>query len=192
MPAQITEPNRSAAFSYGAHGNLLSKQITAGTATRSSAYTYNAFGQALTAADPRGNVTNYAYDGKGELTSTTDALGHVTRITSYDANGRPLTIIDPNGVTTKLTNDPRGRLTSRTIGTLKTVYAYDKAGNLIKVTQPDHSTLIYSYDHAHGLTGIADAVGDDIAYTLERCKQPDQGTGVRPVRHAEPDAFLCL
>jgi len=167
LPTQITEPNRSTAFSYDAHGNLLTKQITAGAATRSSAYTYTAFGQMLTAADPRGNVKNYAYDGKGDLTSTTDALGHVTSIPSYDANGRPLTTVDPNGVTTSLTYDPRGRLTSRTVATLQTVYAYDKAGNLIQVTQPDNSTLTYGYDPAHRQTGIADAAGDHIAYTLD-------------------------
>jgi YD repeat-containing protein len=57
----------------------------------------------LTATDPRGNVTNHAYDAKGDLTSVTDALGHVTSTPSYDANGRPLTIIDPNGVTTSQT-----------------------------------------------------------------------------------------
>ena len=108
LPTQITEPNRSTAFTYDAHGNLLTKTITAGTATRTFTYTYNASGQVLTATDPRGNVTSYAYDAKGDLTSITDALGHVTSITSYDANGRPLTIIDPNGVMTSLTYDLRG------------------------------------------------------------------------------------
>jgi len=167
LPARITEPNRSPAFSYDACGNLLTKRITAGTATRGFAYSYNAFGQVLTAADPRGNVTNYAYDAKGNRTSVSDALGHVTSTPSYDANGRPLTTIDPNGVTTSLTYDPRGRLTSRTAGTLKTAYAYDKAGNLIQVTQPDGSYLVYTYDPAHRLTGIADAAGDHIAYALD-------------------------
>ena len=35
------------------------------------------------------------------------------------------------------------------------------------MTQPDDSYLIYSYDQAHRLTGIADALGDHIAYTLD-------------------------
>ena len=167
LPMQITEPNRSTAFSYDAHGNLLTRKITASALTRSFSYTYSAVGQMLTAADPRGNVTHFAYDAKGGLASVTDALGHVTSITSYDGNGRPLTIVDPNGVTTSLTYDARGRLISRTTGTLKTIYAYDKAGNLIKVTLPDNSTLTYSYDSAHRLTGIADALGNHIAYTLD-------------------------
>ncbi|MGH8324474.1 MAG: RHS repeat protein, partial [Steroidobacteraceae bacterium] len=151
LPAQITEPNRSTAFAYDALGNLLTKTITAGAATRGFAYTYNATGEALTAADPRGNVANYGYDAKGDLTNVTDALGHVTGIPGYDSNGRPQTIIDPNGVTTSLTYDPRGRLTSRTVATLQTAYAHDKAGNLVQVTQPDGSYLIYGYDPAHRL-----------------------------------------
>ena len=167
LPVQITEPNRTTTFTYDANGNVLTKTITAGAATRSFGYTYNATGEVLTATDPRGNVTNYAYDANGNLTSVTDALGHVTSFTSYDGAGRPLTIIDPNGVTTSLTYDARGRLTSQTIATLKTIYAYDAAGNLIRVTQPDGSFLIYTYDPAHRLTGITDALGDHIAYTLD-------------------------
>ena len=167
LPTQITEPNRSIAFTYDSHGNALTSAITAGALTRSFSYTYSAVGQVLTAADPRGNVTRFAYYANGGLASVTDALGHVTNITSYDGNGRPLTIVDPNGVTTSLTYDARGRLTSRTTGTLATIYAYDKAGNLIKVTLPDNSTLTYSYDSAHRLTGIADALGNHIAYTLD-------------------------
>ena len=167
LPVQITEPNRTTVFSYDAHGNLLTVTITANAATRNFSYTYNASGQVLTATDPRGNVTSFAYDGRGNLTSVTDALGHVRSIPNYDSSGRPLTILDPNGVTTALTYDRRSRLTSRTVGQLRTAYAYDRAGNLIRVTLPDRSYLAYSYDQAHRLTGIADAAGDHIAYTLD-------------------------
>ncbi|MGH7880640.1 MAG: RHS repeat protein, partial [Candidatus Binataceae bacterium] len=167
LPAQITEPKRTTAFTYDANGNVLTKKITAGALTRSFAYTYNATGEVLSATDPRGNVTQYTYDAQGNLTSVTDALGHVTNLTSYDGAGRPLTIVDPNGVTTSLTYDPRGRLTSQMVATLKTTYDYDAAGNLIRVTQPDNSFLIYTYDQAHRLTKIKDAVGDHIAYTRD-------------------------
>jgi RHS repeat-associated protein len=167
LPTQIVEPNRTTTFGYDAHGNLLRKSIAANGATRSFFYSYNAFGQVLTATDPRGNVTHYSYDARGDLASITDALGHVTRITAYDGAGRPLTIVDPNSVVTALTYDKRGRLTSRTVGALKTVYGYDKAGNLIRVAMPDGSFLAYSYDAAHRLTQIADAAGDRIVYTLD-------------------------
>lgn len=167
LPMQIIEPNRTTSFSYDSNGNLLSKSITAGASTRSFSYTYNTSGQVLTAADPLGNVTSYAYDSKGDLTSVTNALGHVTSVKSYDLNGRPLTIVDPNGVTTTLTYNSRGFLTSRAVAALTTTYAYDAAGNLIKLTFPDGSYLAYSYDAAHRLTGVADALGNHIAYTRD-------------------------
>jgi YD repeat-containing protein len=167
LPTQITEPIRTTTFSYDTHGNLPTKTIPAGALTRTYSYTYNGFGQVVTSTDPRGNVTKYSYDAKGDLASITDALGHIKTIPTYDGASRPLTIIDPNGVTTTLTYDPRGRLTSRTVGTLRTAYAYDKAGNLTRVTLPDGSFLAYTYDAAHRLTQIADAVGDRIAYTLD-------------------------
>ncbi len=166
LPKQINEPNRTTVFTHDARGNVLTKQVNAGAASRVYAYTYNQFGQILTAADPRGNVTTYTY-ANGNLTSITNALSHVTRITSHDGAGRPLTVIDPNGVTAALVYDPRGRLTSETVGALKTSYAYDPAGNLIRVTLPDNSFLIYGYDVAQRLTSVTDALGNRIAYTLD-------------------------
>jgi RHS repeat-associated protein len=167
LPTRIVEPNRTTDFSYDANGNLLSKRITSDGSTRSFLYTYNDFSQMLTAEDPLGNVTSLAYDTKRNLTSVTNPLGHITQYTAYDLNGMPLTIVDPNGVTTTLTYDGRGRLTSRTVGTLKTTYAYDLAGNLIRIILPDDSFLNFSYDAAHRLIGIEDALGNRMAYTLD-------------------------
>ena len=62
------------------------------TPTSTWTYTYNAFGKALSAKDPRGAVTTYTFDAKGNLASIVNPLGQVTNITSYDANGRPLSI----------------------------------------------------------------------------------------------------
>jgi RHS repeat-associated protein len=112
-------------------------------------------------------VTSYAYDAKGDLTSITNALGQVTHFTSYDADGRPLTIQDPNGLVTTLTYNFRGQVTSKTEAQWVTTYAYDAVGQLIQLTRPDGSFLALSYDAAHRLVGIADALGDRTVYTLD-------------------------
>jgi RHS repeat-associated protein len=167
LPLSITEPGHTTNFTYDGNGNMLTRTVTAGGQTRTVSYTYNAQGQALTMTDPNGNVTAYAYDAHGNLSSVTNALGQVTKFTSYDAAGRLLSMSDPNGLVTTYTYDPRGRLTSRTAGTELTGLAYDAVGDLTKVTHPDGSFLAYSYDAAHRLTGIKDAQGNSVAYTLD-------------------------
>jgi RHS repeat-associated protein len=167
VPTKVTEPGRVTTFTRDANGNVLTKAVTAGALTRTFSYTYNAAGQVLTATDALGNVTTYTYDLKGNLASVTNALGHVTRFTNYDGAGRLLRSVDPNGLVTALTYDARGRLLTRTVGARITAYVYDLAGNLTKVTQPDGSFLAFSYDKAHRLTGIADALGNRVVYTLD-------------------------
>lgn len=145
---------------------------------RAWTYTYNANGSVLTVNGPRTDVadtTTYTYyanndatPGKrGNVATISNALGHVTQVTSYNAHGQPLTIVDLNGLTTTMTYDARLRLTSRTVGTEVTTYEYDFAGQLTKVTLPDSSFLTYSYDAAHRLTGMQDNLGNSVTYTLD-------------------------
>ena len=180
LPALITEPNRTTAFTYDSAGNMLTKTVTDVAAGRSRVwtYTYSAIGQVLTVNGPRtdvADVTTYAYYAntdanvgkRGNVATITNALSHVTTINTYDTNGRPLTITDPNAAVTTLTWSPRGWLTSRALGTETTTYTYDFAGQLTKVTLPDAAYLQYTYDNAHRLTQIQDNLGNKIAYTLD-------------------------
>ena len=144
-------------------------------AARTSTYTYDAYGQVLTAKDPNGRITTTTYylatdpdiGKRGNVATITNPLGHVTTYTAYDLNGRPTSITDPNGMVTSLTYSPRGWLTSRTVGGESTTYTYDAVGQLIKVLQPDGSYVQYTYDAAHRLIGLQDALGNRIAYTLD-------------------------
>lgn len=80
-------------------------------------YTYNDAGQVLSADGPRNDVldiTRYAYDSSGNLVSTTNALGHITRMALYNERGQPGQITDPNGVVTRILYDELGRVTERT------------------------------------------------------------------------------
>lgn len=168
LPVRVVEPNRATDFTYDANGNLLTALVTAGTQTRSFSYTYNSLGQVLTAPDPRGNVTSFAYDSRGNLTQITNPLGHTTRVGDYDLNGRPRRIEDPNGVITNIRYDFRGRVVFKSVGALATKFAYSKTGELIETEGPDGSRLIYTYDSARRLIGVNDTLGNGISYVLDR------------------------
>jgi RHS repeat-associated protein len=103
----------------------------------------------------------------GDLYQVTDALGHVTTIASYDGAGRITRLTDANGVNTDLTHTPRGWLASRSVGGATTTIAYTPYGAVASVTDPDHVTTRYTYDDAHRLVGMADALGNALHYTLD-------------------------
>lgn len=105
----------------------------------------------------------------GDLRSVTDGDGHVTTYISYDKAGRVTRVRDPHGVLTDYTYTPRGWLATTTVrGSMSgsasasdatTTVAYDPTGTVHAVTDPDGVTTTYTYDAAHRLTDITDALG---------------------------------
>jgi RHS repeat-associated protein len=184
-PSLITEPNRTTGFTFDDSGNVLTKTITDLTvtpnATRVWTYTYNGFGQVLTAKLPRtdlNSTTTYTYwtcttgTQCGQVETIKNALGQVTTFNTYNAYGQPLTITDPNGVVSTLTYDARERLKSLQVGTglaaaETTGYSYYPTGLLDTVTLPDSTVMTYGYDGAHRLTDITDTLGNHLHYTLD-------------------------
>ncbi len=172
LPTRVTEPGRETTFAYDGAGNRLSMTVrdTVTNATRTTAWTYNAVGQMLSMDGPRTDVndlTTYAYDAQGNLSSVTNALGQTTQITDFDAHGNPLRLVDANGVVTTMAYDLRQRLLSRSVAGAETSFEYDAAGQLTKVTQPDGAFLSYGYDAAHRLIEVEDDLGNRLSYTLD-------------------------
>src|SRR5207245_565553 len=151
-----------------------------------TAYTYDLAGRLLTSQDPvqatAGVHTTYAYDPAGNLTSVTDALGHVTTST-YDARNRPVTMVAPASqetarptahaahahlvsVTTplddvatyaaanlnRLSPPPRRTEGGHGTQTLQTAYGYDPAGNRTSVTDGLGHATTYVFDERNRLT----------------------------------------
>ena len=147
-----------------------------GTAARTWSWIYNAHGQVLTETDSRGKtvVTNAYYDDAaadhmpGDLQSSTNALGHVTRFLRYNAMGQPVQVVDPNGISTVYTYDARQRIKSVTVADAMTSYDYWPTGYLKKAALPDGSFVAYEYDDAHRMTAATDSLGNRVEYTLDQ------------------------
>jgi RHS repeat-associated protein len=184
LPHQIVTPGLTSTFTYDSSGNLLSrtdidtttttKPYSTNGQTRVTNYTWSSTGQEKSVQLPRTDVTaktSFTYDGTGALTTTTNALGQMTRITQHLPGGLPETILDPNSVVTNLGYDARQRLVSSVVttsaGVLTTSFVYDAAGNQIEAIQPDGSALMDSYDTAHRLTSVSDLFNQTTAYTLD-------------------------
>jgi YD repeat-containing protein len=161
-------------------GQGLAPTLDTTSAARTWSYTYNQYGQVLTATDPRGNTSTFAYytattaDRRiGDLQSVTNAVGHVTQFTKYDLAGRLLRSVGPTGATTDAVYTPRGWVSSITVtpsggGTAQVMsWTYDLAGQRKVATLPDGTTIQYGYDDAHRLTSITDGAGNSVIYTLD-------------------------
>lgn len=152
-------------------------------ADRITGYTYHApgsdgAGQVATMDGPRVDVTditNYAYDASGNLTSVTNPLGHVTQYSDYNGRGLAGKVTDANGVETLLEYHVRGWLTKTTVKDpggnsaldAVTIFDYDAVGQITRITLPDSSYLDFEYDAAQRLEAIQNNLNERIEYTLD-------------------------
>jgi len=170
QPDKIVTPRKTTVFTYDTTGSPVTRTETdtsvASGQTRRWTFINDGTGHMLTATNPSGAVTAYTYTGNN-IATVTDALGHVSKITSYNASGLPLSMMDPNGVVTSLAYDVRNRLLSRTVDGAATSFAYDAAGNLTAMTLPDGAQLLYTYDSAHRVTSVKNNLNETITYTLD-------------------------
>jgi YD repeat-containing protein len=149
--------------------------VDTSVAARSASWTYTAFGQVLTETDSRGVTTaanEYYADTtadhtKGDLKSSTNALGHKTSFSRYNVYGQPLEMLDANNISTVYAYDARQRLSVVTSGGVATSYDYWPTGLLKKTSQADGSAVNYEYDDAGRLKAVFDSQGNRVEYTLD-------------------------
>ncbi|UXI70443.1 RHS repeat-associated core domain-containing protein [Tahibacter amnicola] len=128
--------------------------------------TYNAIGKIATSTDALGRVTHYTYTDRGEEERVTFPDATYTEKT-YDEEGNVLTERDRDGRVTTMKYDAANRLKETiypddTPATLddnpRTVNHYDKAGQLVGVTDARNQTTTYKYDDAGRQTHVINAL----------------------------------
>lgn len=158
---------RALSFIYA---NGLVQQVTDDTG-RSVSYTYDGAGNLITAADPIGNKTAYAYDLPGRLTriffpasvgianvtNTYDSLGRVRTQTAgfnppwqYFFAGARSEEVDPFGTRHVIYTTPRGKTRTeiQDLGGLNlvTTSVFDGLDRLLSATAPEGGSTSYAYD----------------------------------------------
>lgn len=151
-------------YTYDDDGLRLSETSPSGNSTWTRTYTSD--GQIATKVDARGNspladpgdyTTSYEYDADGNLTGTTDQLGHETTH-AYDALGNLMSATDARSKTTTWTYDAAARLATVTPpgGADPTTYDYNQHGDLVTRTDALGHETTYTYDDIHQVTSVTD------------------------------------
>ncbi|MBQ3630548.1 MAG: S-layer homology domain-containing protein [Prevotella sp.] len=132
------------------------------------------------AYDDKGNVTQvdvsgdgktlstkYEYNTLNDITKMTDPMGNVTTYTY--TNGNLTKVQSPiSGVYTSIDRNSNGTPSKVTNGEGVSVsYGYDGYGNLNKITLPGSLVTVPTYDAAGRLTSIKDALGNIYSYDYD-------------------------
>ncbi|WP_310383779.1 RHS repeat-associated core domain-containing protein [Roseateles sp.] len=143
--------------------------------TTSYSYTYGGGGvtsATITEARPGGNaITTLIYGTYGNLSSVTNALGHVTQFAGYNGLGLPTSITDANGVASIMTWDERGNLKKLQqllpTGTRSTLYSYDHSQQPLDIAYPDGSSKRLRYNDALRLIKVGNAAEEYMSLGLD-------------------------
>ena len=137
-------------------------------------YKYDGDGNVEQVTDPNGHTTKYTYNGDNQPTKVEAPSKAITE-TEYDGAGQVVKQIDGNKHATKYARnaleevtevtDPLGHVTKK---------EYDAAGDLEKLEDPAKRTTTYTYDPANRLTEIVYSSGKPATVTYEYDKDGDR------------------
>ncbi len=161
-------------YAYDPSGNLVSDTrpaIIGGT--NALTYTYDGDHRLLTSVDPTGHAARTStYDDTGRLATDTDALGNVTRY-AYDLSGHVTTTTFPDSGVLAQTFDDQGLLLSQTDQLGRTTqHQYDANRNEVKRTNALSEVTTYTYDANGNQTSSTNALGEVTATTYNAFSEP--------------------
>src|SRR5262249_36716649 len=146
----------------------------------------NRLAQDIGGANPASEITNYAHDNQGNLTTILDPLGHTTT-NVYDALNRLIKVIDPaasgsgQGGNTQYAYDGLNQVSQITDPrSLATSYTLDGLGNVMLQVSPDTGSTSRNYDAAGNLTSQTDARGVVASFSYDALNRLTQAVYTAP------------
>jgi len=202
VPSSVTVTNSSAAkvseqkyyydaLSLGSVGNGNKTKIEQwkdSTNYINTQKTYNSYGLALTATDPRGKVTSYSYDSNNLYPATvTDPLSHTTQYVYDYSLGKPKQTTDQNGFVYQTVFDGLDRVITEKIPDLttpstlvnKTEYVYTDTSGSVRIKRTDNldgSNGVDTYQYFDGLgRKIQERVESESDYNVKDTAYSNRG-----------------
>ena len=178
----VSSQNISTSYSSATFGGQPSVTSVTGPGCSScggrsnSTFYYDGSGNRTSRTDALGRVTTHTYDSNSNVLSTTTGTGSsaLTWSYTYNAMSEVLTATDPQGNTTTNTYDAHGNLltvTSPAPGNgapaSVTQFAYNPLGELTKITDPLNNVTTLTYTPAGLVATIMDAQGNTTTYDYD-------------------------
>jgi RHS repeat-associated protein len=168
LMTSMTDPNgNTTTFGYQtATGYMTRIETPAGTGEASGRVTtiaVNADGGPSRRTDPKGQVTEYAYDGLGRETEVrygvVNGVAQSSVVRVLDAHGNPTRVTDAAGVTTyqyDANDQPTSEARTQNGVTKTATYAYHANGQMQSMAPMGGGTITYGYDAAGELVSQTD------------------------------------
>jgi RHS repeat-associated protein len=192
----ITEPDGSVTYESFNEQALPTDIIRKGTEGSSvgAEYSYDLYFNLISATDPEGHQTTYAYNAAGDRTSEKNPDNDQTKWT-YDGTHDLLTATTPNGETTTIKRDSHGN--AETVSrpapgktTQTTSYQYEANGDLKSMTDPLKHTWAYEYNKQGDRSGETDPEGDKRTFAYdEDSRETSTVSPAGNVKGAEPSQY---
>lgn len=186
---RVIEGNGDLTWCYDGRGNVVRKQQTVGTTTRTTAYSWTLGNRLSSVTTPNGTLIAYARDTAGNISSVTATPqgGTPTTVASdvvYKAFGPIASYRLGDGQTVTLSYDATGSLTDIDSPAFSLHVKRDVLGNITAIGDTSGvatPTETYSYDPLYRLTGVQGPTGSVIesySYnkTGDRLSKASQGT----------------
>ena len=143
-------------------------------------FSYDGDGDQTAVQSPNGPTTSYGYDHLGRQVSTAlppvtlynSTVVTPTSTVAYDGDGNVVTSTDAAGDATTSSYDPLGRLISSTNPISGTTYMTYNATESCSARDPQGNVTTYSYDTVGRLTTVVNAKGDTTFYQYDNMSHP--------------------
>ncbi len=103
----MSDPSGQTAWSFDEQGNVLTERRTIGTVTKTISYTYNIDGSVASITYPGGRLVNYSYNAIGQAVTAADSLNQFANTAYYAPHGALCSFKSGPSITTTYTFNDR-------------------------------------------------------------------------------------